>query len=227
MLEAYYEILKRSSLNRNRCLDLKDISTLKRILSKYDEFIIKTLDSDEKFICFRTLVPIALDAIALGADPQEVSKFLNWKDFEELVYLFLSKAGLKVVKNVRYGPRRYEVDVIGIDLISKYALIIDCKHWMPGYRKKGKLIQAARNHRKRTEELSNMCTFVSNDIPEIFHVRYLLPIIVTLTETYKGVINGVFIVPIRTLRDFVINTSYYVDLLLGSNDVVLNKCFVK
>ena len=208
-------------------MNLKDVFTLEKILSKYNEFIIRTLSSNEGNICFKTLVPIALDAIALGADPQEVSRFLNWKDFEELVCLFLNKAGLKVVKNVRYGPRRYEIDVVGIDLISKYALIIDCKHWMPGYRKKGKIIQAARNHRKKTEELSNICTSVSNNIPEIFHVKYLVPIIVTLTETYKGVINGVFIVPIRTLRDFVINISYYMDLLLGNDHVILNKCFIK
>ena len=208
-------------------MNLKDVFTLEKILSKYNEFIIRTLSNNEGNICFKTLVPIALDAIALGADPQEVSRFLNWKDFEELVCLFLNKAGLKVVKNVRYGPRRYEIDVVGIDLISKYALIIDCKHWMPGYRKKGKIIQAARNHRKKTEELSNICTSVSNNIPEIFHVKYLVPIIVTLTETYKGVINGVFIVPIRTLRDFVINISYYMDLLLGNDHVILNKCFIK
>ncbi len=212
-------------MKSNKCLDASD-ATLWKVLSRYDMYIIKTLSSGEKRICFKTLVPIAIDAIALGADPQEVSRYLNWKDFEELVYLFLNEAGFKVIKNIRYGPRRYEIDVLGINLVSKYALIIDCKHWMPGYRKRGKLTLAAKSHKRRTKELSSMCTSISDKVPEIFHIKYLIPIIVTLTDVYKGVMNGVFIVPIRTLRDFIINATYYIDLLMESNDIVFNKCFI-
>ncbi len=176
-------------------------------------------------VCLDSLVPIALKAIALGSDPLKVSAYLSWRDFEALVLGFLKEYGMEVLNNLRFGKRRLEVDVVGIDVVSRYSLVIDCKHWMPGYRKLGKLRQAAKEHRLRTEELSRNCIYLSGMLKGIFSIRSFIPVIVTLTDSYRGVVNGVVIVPIRYLNDFIRNIEYYVDLL-GNDVLVPNECFM-
>ena len=69
----------------------------------------------------------ALFAINLGADVEDVSEYLNWKDFESLTGMILEARDFEVTKNLILTKPRMEIDIIGkkIDI----ALLIDCKHW--------------------------------------------------------------------------------------------------
>lgn len=177
-------------------------------------------------LCLDSLVPLALKAISLGADPSKISTYLSWRDFEALVMNYLREFGMDVLKNIYFGKRRFEVDVIGVDYVSGISLVIDCKHWMPGYSKVSRLRRAARDHRVRTIEFSKNCIYMSGIIKRIFSIKYFIPVIVTLTDSVKGVVNNVAIVPIRYLNDFIRNLEYYVDLLGRDKLLIRNECFM-
>ncbi|MCD6340986.1 MAG: hypothetical protein J7L51_03445 [Desulfurococcales archaeon] len=219
-LEALME-----KLSRNKCAELsgdeEELLTRLGLLNK--DICQKALMGG---MCFSTLVPLALKAIELGADPERVSKYLNWADFEVLVTKYLSKSGFTVFRSIRFTKRRFEVDVIGIDPISRLCLVIDCKHWKPGYRKGSKLRVAAQEHRSKVEVLARECSFIVPKYPVLTRAEYLIPIIITLTRVIKGAVNGTIIVPVLLLRDFIINLDYYVDLF--RDDVLIrNPCFLR
>jgi len=225
LIEKYYKLLNMLRSNPGKCIESEDVGLIS-IIKRYESYIVKELYSGRERLCVKTLLPMALDLLKLGADPQEVSKYLDWKDFEELVSIILSGYGMDVIRNYRFNLKRYEIDVIGIDLTTKYALVIDCKHWRPGYRKKGKLVEAVKVHKLRVKYLSEFCSSIVSQYPSLSKVKYFIPVIVTLTDALKGVIDNVFIVPIRFLRDFINNIEHYVELL-GTKSLVMNKCFIK
>ncbi|MGQ0791331.1 MAG: hypothetical protein ACT4NJ_03795 [Nitrosopumilaceae archaeon] len=69
----------------------------------------------------------ALFAISQGAPIDDVSIYLNWKDFEGLVAEILESKNFDIIKNLVLTKPRMEIDVIGIN--HGVAVLIDCKHW--------------------------------------------------------------------------------------------------
>ncbi len=219
-LEALME-----KLSHNKCAELSgDEEELLTRLGLLDEDTCRKALSGG--LCFSTLVPLALKAIELGADPERISKYLNWVDFEVLVTKYLSKSGFTVFRSIRFTKRRFEVDVVGVDPVSRLCLVIDCKHWKPGYRKGGKLRVVAQEHRFKVEVLARECGFIVSRYPALMRAEYLIPIIITLTQVIKGAINGTVIVPIFLLRDFTINLDYYADFF-RDEVLIRNPCFLR
>ena len=66
-------------------------------------------------------------AIRNGATVEDVSEFLSWQNFEELVSHILDENGFHVKKNLILTKPRMEIDVVGIKL--GISILIDCKHW--------------------------------------------------------------------------------------------------
>ncbi len=179
--------------------------------------------SDE--LCIKSAVKLALELLKLGSDAETVSKPLNWKDFEELINEYLGLRGYYVIRGLRFGRRRYEVDVIGIDEVSKVAFIIDCKHWSPGYSKRGRLAHIAKEHRSKVEVLSTECDSVIGKCWALSRAKVLIPVIVTLTDVVRGYVGGSFIVPVLRFNDFICNAQFYVDSMVSRSDVIINKCY--
>jgi len=211
-------------LSRNKCTELTgdEEGILTRLNLLNEDTCQKNLSGA---VCFSTLVPIALKAIELGADPERISNYLSWVDFEVLVTKYLSRSGFTVFRGVRFTKRRFEVDVLGIDAVSKLCLVIDCKHWKPGYRKGGKLRIVAQEHRNKVEVLAQECGFMMSKYPALLRAEYLIPVVVTLTQVFKGVVNGAIVVPILLFRDFIVNLDYYADVFRGEA-LVRNPCFL-
>jgi len=69
----------------------------------------------------------ALFAIKNGVPIEEVSRYIDWKDFEGLVAEILDSKHFDVLRNFRLTKPTMEIDVVGVRL--GIALIIDCKHW--------------------------------------------------------------------------------------------------
>ncbi len=175
-------------------------------------------------ICFRSLVPVALKALSVGASPESVSEFLDWRDFEALVLDYLLLNGFEVIRSLRLKSRRFELDVVGFDPISKYAIVIDCKHWTPGYSKKSKLKDVARKHREKVELMIKDCVVLKDKYPFLLKAGWFVPAVVTLTESLRGYINGSFIIPITALSDFISHMQYYIDVLSEFTGRIKNEC---
>ncbi len=200
---------------------------LKDIFKKYATLLpegvtYKGIDGE---LCVRSLVPLALNGLSLGLSAYTVSKYLNWKDFEVLVKHYLELSGYEAVRSVRLKNRRYEIDVLATDSIRGLGLAIDCKHWSPGYSKRGKLGAVAELHRSKVELLASECNKHLTSIPGLRGCKWLLPVVVTLTGSVRGYFRGSFIVPVESLRDFIVRLDFYVDLLSGDEGMVLNPCF--
>ena len=128
----------------------------------------------------------ALFAINLGADLEDVSEYLNWKDFESLTGVILEEKDFEVTKNLILTKPRMEIDVIGKKM--DIALLIDCKHW-------------------KNMSKSALDEIVKKQIERV--KRYVadegitaLPVIVTLHQEGTQLVENVPIVPIMKLPSF-------------------------
>ena len=227
IIKRYYELIhKAKPVGDLRCYELNELNELAQeiLKNRYSGLFVKHLSNN--IACIKSLIPIALDALTIGADPEVISKYLTWRDFEEFILEYLDRYGYFVTRNIRFGLRRYEIDVLAINYISKYGLAIDCKHWRTSYRSYGRVIQAARRHRYRVVQFAKECIYVcSHEL--ITKVKYFVPILLTLLDKPRGIIENVFIVPIRYFRDFLNRIEYYIDLtnkeLLIKNEYYLQE----
>ncbi len=128
----------------------------------------------------------ALFAINLGADLEDVSEYLNWKDFESLTGIILEEKDFEVTKNLILTKPRMEIDVIGKKM--DIALLIDCKHW-------------------KNMSNSALDEIVKKQVERVKHFVSIenmsaLPVIVTLHQETIQFIGNVPIVPIMKLSSF-------------------------
>ena len=128
---------------------------------------------------------IALFAINLGAIIEDVSEYLDWKDFESLTGLILEEKDFDVTKNLILTKPRMEIDVIGRKM--EIALLIDCKHWKN--MSKSALDEIVKKQIERVKR------YVSDENISA------LPVIVTLHQEIQF-IDNVPIVPIMKLSSF-------------------------
>jgi len=216
-LMALYE-----RLSKRHCINLDDVEVYEVINYLLENGVLHRGLNRE--LCVKSRVKFALELIRLGSDVERVALSLDWRDFEELISECLIMNNYLIIKNLRFGVKRNEVDVIGVNTASSIAVVVDCKHWSPGYSKKGKLISVCREHRRKVEELSSQCSSLMGTYLQLAKAKYLIPVVVTLTDVIRGYFNGVFIVPIYRFNDYIVNINYYVELL-GRSELVRNKCF--
>ncbi len=87
------------------------------------------LDDDTIEVENISRLTIAIKAVNLGADIQNVSDLLRWQEFEEITAMALKSNGYDVHRNVRFTHegRKWEIDVIGCK--KPLVVCIDCKRW--------------------------------------------------------------------------------------------------
>ena len=130
----------------------------------------------------------ALFAIKNGVPIEEVSRYIDWKDFEGLVAEILDSKHFDVLRNFRMIKPTMEIDVVGVRL--GIALLIDCKHW------------------KRLSR-SALETIVVKQIERVKHYIsstkdvVAAPVIVTLNQEEISFISRVPIVPILQFSSFI------------------------
>ena len=148
-------------------------------IGRLDEKIVEFLDSDS--------ISSAVFAIRNGATVEDVSEFLSWQDFEELVSRILDENGFHIQKNLILTKPRMEIDVVGIKL--GISILIDCKHWK-------RMTQSALNDivKKQVERVKSYVQKTES--------TSAIPVIVTLHQEKVNFVNQVPIVPIMELSSF-------------------------
>jgi hypothetical protein len=129
----------------------------------------------------------SLLAINMGAAIDEVSRLLEWKDFESLAAEILQNRDFETTGNVILTKPRMQIDVVGIK--DGIAILIDCKHW--NHMSQSSLEIAAKKQIDRTRH------FVSKE-----KVQAAIPVIVTLYQHEIKFIDRVPIIPIYQLGAF-------------------------
>ena len=169
------------------------------IASQMDEFSAKELLQiflqngigvlDQNIVDFQNSdrIKASIFAIRNGATIEDVSEFLSWQNFEELVSRVLDENGFHIQKNLILTKPRMEIDVVGIKL--GISILIDCKHWK-------RMTQSALNDivEKQVERVKSYVQKTES--------TSAIPVIVTLHQENVDFVNQVPIVPIMELSSF-------------------------
>ena len=169
------------------------------VASEMDEFSAKELLQiflqngigilDENIVEFQNSdrIKASIFAIRNGATIEDVSEFLSWQNFEELVSRVLDENGFIVQKNLILTKPRMEIDVVAVKL--GISILIDCKHWK-------RMTQSALNNivNKQVERVKRYV--------EKTESTSAIPAIVTLHQEKVNFVNQVPIVPVMQLSSF-------------------------
>jgi Holliday junction resolvase-like predicted endonuclease len=145
---------------------------------------------------------LAVRALKLGADLEKVSDCLQWKEFEGMAALAFENNGYVVQRNVHFKNhgRRWEIDVVGVR--KPLVVCIDCKHWHH------KLCESTA--RKIVSEQVARVRALAGTLPNpVARTKGLaldkykfVPVVLSLIVEKSKFFEGVPIVPILQLQDF-------------------------
>jgi hypothetical protein len=146
---------------------------------------------------------LAVKAAELGIDLGRISDFLSWQEFEAMAALALDLNGYIARKNVRFkhGERRWEIDVVGCR--KPLVLCIDCKHWQHGMQP-STLSKMAQDQVQRAEEFAQSLPIKKLNLPCTSWTKAkFVPVILSLVAFNPKYSNGIPVVPVLQLQDFV------------------------
>ncbi|MEM2876175.1 MAG: restriction endonuclease [Candidatus Bathyarchaeia archaeon] len=148
-------------------------------------------------------VRLAVKALELGGDIERVCRLVDWKEFEEFTALAFSLSGYRVKKGFRFssGGKRWEIDIIA--LRKPITVCVDCKHWKKRL-SKSSIVKVVEDHVWRTNAFIGVIkTFREKLGLEGWAKILTIPIIVSLHSTALKLYEGVPIVPILQLPNFI------------------------
>jgi Holliday junction resolvase-like predicted endonuclease len=156
---------------------------------------------------------LAVHALQLGADPETVSSFLHWKEFEDMAAFALERNGYAVKKNLwfRHCGKRWEIDVVGCK--KPIAICIDCKHWHYGMYP-STLKRIVNNHLKRTSAFAEALPGLHGKVECVLWDRVkFVPAVLSLFAGRFKFYENVPIIPVLQLQDFLSQLPAYADML--------------
>ena len=154
---------------------------------------------------------LAVKAVSLGADVEHVSRLLRWQEFEEIAAVALERNGYVTAKNMRFkhGGRRWEIDVVGCR--KPLVLCVDCKRWQRGVAASalGKIVEA---QVARTLALADTLPSPALKVECVKWQRAkFVPVILSLVPSSFKFYDGVPVVPVLQLQDFLVQLPAYVE----------------
>lgn len=156
---------------------------------------------------------LAVHAIFLGADIENVSSFLQWQEFENMAAVAFERNGYSVTKNLRFkhAGRRLEIDIVGCK--KPIAICVDCKHWHRGLHPSAL--------KRIVEEQVERTFALAESLPSLFgkiecaswdNVK-LVPAVLSLVTGRFKFYDNVPIVAVLQLQDFLSQLPAYADSL--------------
>ncbi|MCS7099010.1 MAG: restriction endonuclease [Sulfolobales archaeon] len=174
--------------------------------------------------CVKSIAQLAIAAVKRGSDPKKVSAYLSWRDFELFVAEALEESGYEVYRNFKFGTKKWELDVVAANVPASLGVAVDCKHWSPKYFSINKIREVAYTHLEKLRKLLEWCGYDLMNYPTLRRVSEFIGFVVTLSESTRGSIEGVGVVPIYYFKDFVGNIRYYIEEL--KIVALRNPCYV-
>lgn len=211
--------IKKDMLERVR---IGDRSAIKYIIENGVERNIVEEDENE----IRLLSPLKLLLLLeeIGLETSQLSSYISWNEFENFIASKLYEFGWEYVIGYTHKRiSRFQIDVIAMDFALKRALIVECKHWKKSLGV-GSLRKIALNHIERVTKLTSHCEWVVREVPGLRSIENLIPIVITLKRGSVRVVEGVLVVSLHHLGDFLVNISSYIDSL--NVKVFKNRCYV-
>jgi hypothetical protein len=202
-----------------------DLSTLRNSLTITEEAFISIIrelssggfiDRDEDVIkaSLDQRLEMAVLAIRLGADFQEVSNSLGWLEFEELVARVFRENGYNTKSRYRFQAqgRRWEIDVLATNY--PYIVCAECKHYTSnlGNSLARNIIEA---HIEKTEVLGKSIDKLAKKIGvQEWKNAIIIPITLTLQPTRMKIYRRVPSVSVFMLPSFLSEFPGYLERLI-------------
>jgi len=179
--------------------EIRSRTTTIELLNYLKELGIGHISKDFVYFSEKDKLDTILLAMRHGCDPEDLSKKLQWNDFELFTSLLIESVGYTYERNVIFSNPRIQIDVIGF--YRKIALLIDCKHWMKMY--DFNVLRFSLNQTKRAQIFMHKRRDVDAAIP----------VIVTFHEYKYNFSNKIPIVPISRFKQFLQDFPFYLDKL--------------
>jgi len=157
---------------------------------------------------------LAIQALKLGADLERVSGFLQWREFEGVAAVAFECNGYAVERNVhfKHEGHRWEIDIVACK--RPLVVCVDCKHWHHRLHRSA-LERIVREQIERTRALAKSLPSPSLKIKCFSWVRTrYIPVILSLISDECKFFDGVPIVPVLQVQDFLNQLPAYADSLL-------------
>jgi len=123
-------------------------------------------------------------------DLERTSSLLDWREFENFARLAFESFGYQTRKNYFLRKPRMEIDLLGIR--GELAFAVDCKHWK---RTAGHAAMLRVGERQIERSLRLLGSF-----------RSVIPLVLTWHDEMLQILeNGVPVVPVHRLEDFLLN----------------------
>jgi Holliday junction resolvase-like predicted endonuclease len=156
---------------------------------------------------------LAVQAIHLGADIENVSSFLRWQEFENIAAVAFERNSYAVKRNFRFkhADRRMEIDIVA----AKKPIIVcaDCKHWHRGLHPSA-LRKIVEEQVERTSALAESLPSLSDKIGCASWINVkLVPAVLSLVVGRLKFQDNVPVVAVLQLQDFLNQLPAYVDSL--------------
>jgi hypothetical protein len=187
--------------------------TMFNLLEKLETEDLLSINNDTVKVSTNDRIKLAIKAVSLGADIQQVSDLLSWQEFEEITTIALHNNGFTDYKNIRFKTpnHKWEIDAIGCK--QPIVICIDCKHWghTISHSALSKIATAQADRTKALAEtlpnpkLQLECTKWKN--------AQFVPAILSLTQSNCKFYNNIPLVPILQLQDFLNQLPAYMHQL--------------
>lgn len=141
-----------------------------------------------------------------GRDPQKISRFLEWQEFENFAIHSFEENGFQAVKHLVFKSRigRREIDLLTWN--DTFLLAVDCKHWLRGL-SVGRMKDAAQAQVERANALAERPDLLIRHGVSYIEKRSVMPLIFALGDPRERVVDGVPIVSVSKLMSFLYGIS--------------------
>lgn len=219
------QLLKYRNISKHTIslVDAKDRNKLKSLIDWCIDK--KIIEEDDDNIRLLKPVEFLISLPYFNIQPDRFSFYIEWNEFEQYVSQLLMELGWDVYTNYSHTRTdRFQIDVIAFNELLKLSLFVECKHWKRASRVRLDIDKVVEEHKKRVEKYLRNCEWVSIKITKLRNAKHILPVIIILFDLPIKVFNGVPIVPIYKVIDFVMNIDSYIDTL----NLVLykNRCYI-
>lgn len=180
-------------------------------------------ESDERLVLLK---PVELLVLLpnFGIAPDRYNLYIQWHEFEDYIARMLTELGWDVYRGYTHTKvEKFQVDIIALNDVLKLSMLIECKHWKRMSRICTNLDFIVNTHIKRVEKFLRNCEWVCSKINKLRGVKNILPVVVVLYDLPIKVLDGVPIVPIHKMLDFVVNVDVYIDSL--NLTLYVNRCY--
>jgi hypothetical protein len=154
----------------------------------------------------RQRILLAEQLIHGGRDPEKVSRFLGWQEFENFSISTFEDNGFRTLKHLIFKTRvgRREIDILAWNDTLLFA--VDCKHWLRGL-SMGRIADAAHAQVERTKALAERPDILSRSGVNHLEKRSIMPAVFALGDPRQRVVDGVPVVSVSKLLSFLYGIS--------------------